>query len=316
MSTTGLVLDDYFQRHRTGAGHPERPERLQAIADAFAESGIVDACLPIARVAASREVILRVHDEAYLQRVERACRDGQPFIDTPDSAICEASWEVALQAAGAVLNAVDAVQEGRAANAFCAIRPPGHHAEHAISMGFCLINNIAVAARQLIDTHGLERVLILDWDVHHGNGTQHAFERDPRVLFISLHGHPGILYPGTGYEYERGSGPGEGFTLNIPMMAHQGDADYRRAFDEKILPAIDRYRPEFVLVSCGFDAHRLDPLAPLTLETDSFGWMTDFMVDVASRHCSGKLVSMLEGGYHLGALAESSVIHVQRLMGA
>ncbi len=181
-------------------------------------------------------------------------------------------------------------------------------------MGFCLFNNVAIGARHLIEDHGLSRVLILDWDVHHGNGTQHSFESDPRVLFISLHGHPGIVYPGTGYAEERGKGPGEGYTINIPILPPGRDEAWRKAFDEIVIPAVEDYSPQFVLISAGFDAHKADPLAPLELETDSFGWMTDELVAMAKRHCDGRLVSILEGGYDLKALSESVALHVVRLL--
>ena len=233
---------------------------------------------------------------------------------TPDTDLSQESFDIALLAAGGLVQAVDAVMSGTVDNAFCAVRPPGHHAERSVAMGFCLINNVAVAARHLIEDHRLERVLILDWDVHHGNGTQHSFEDDPKVLYISIHGHPGILYPGTGYEHERGHGAGEGFTLNIPIVPPGGDGVWRKAFDEKVLPKIDWYKPQFVLVSAGFDAHKLDPLGPLELETQSYGWMTDCLIDMAKLHCGGKLVSVLEGGYHLQALADSVCLHVERLM--
>jgi acetoin utilization deacetylase AcuC-like enzyme len=257
-----------------------------------------------------------VHDDGYIERLQRACADEMPYIEVPDSGVCPESFTIAQLAAGTMINAVDAVMSGQLTNAFCSVRPPGHHAEHHMSLGFCLFNNIAIAARRLLDNHGLARVLILDWDVHHGNGTQHTFESDPRVLFVSLHGHPRIVYPGTGYEHERGRGPGEGFTINLPMLPPSGDGEYRRAFDRKILPAVERFDPQFVLISAGFDAHRLDPLAPLELETESFGWMTDEMVHVAKKHCGGKLVSVIEGGYHLQALGDCVALHVTRLLEA
>ena len=202
---------------------------------------------------------------------------------------------------------------GQINNAFCAVRPPGHHAERDCSMGFCMFNNIALAADRLLTRHGLERVLIVDFDVHHGNATQHTFEAEPRVMFISIHGHPNWVYPGTGYTTERGLGEGEGFTLNVPLMPNSTGADYRQAFQDKIMPAGERYKPQFVLVSAGFDAHRLDPLAPLSLETEDFSWMTRWILDLAYRHCQGRLVSVLEGGYHLSALAACTVGHVQLL---
>ncbi|MCH7871610.1 MAG: histone deacetylase [Planctomycetes bacterium] len=316
MANTGLAQDERFQHHRTGEGHPERPQRLARIAEVLAERGLATACRRVSVAPVDLSQVSRVHAAGYIARLEEACAEDRPYIDVPDSAISPKSFEIARLAAGTVVNAVDDVLAGRITNAFCAIRPPGHHAEQSASMGFCLFNNVAIAARHLIDDHNLSRVLIVDWDVHHGNGTQHTFEADPRVLFISLHGHPGFVYPGTGELHERGCGKGEGYTINIPMLPPSGDGEYRRAFDETILPAIDSFRPEFVLVSAGFDAHRLDPLAPIELETESFGWMTDLLTDVARRHCKSRLVSLLEGGYHLDALADSVALHIERLIAA
>ncbi|MBI4717473.1 MAG: histone deacetylase [Planctomycetes bacterium] len=316
MAVTGIVQDERFQRHSTGPGHPERPERLAAIAAKLAAEGLTDSCRRIEVAAVDLERVYRVHTPSYVERLNRACAAGESFIDVLDSAICPESFDIARLAAGGVLAAVDEVMAGRVTNAFCAVRPPGHHAERDMSMGFCLFNNIALAAQHLLEVHGLERVLILDWDVHHGNGTQHAFESDPRVLFISLHGHPGIVYPGTGYAEERGKGAGEGFTINIPILPPGWDDVWRRAFDETVLPAAERFAPQFVFVSAGFDAHRLDPLAPLELETESYGWMTRELTGVASRHGAGRLVSVLEGGYHLGALADCVALHVRQLLSA
>ena len=316
MATTGLAQDVRFQDHDTGPGHPERPARLVRIAAELDERGLTAACAAVEVSPIDETLVRRVHADNYLKRLAAASQDGLSYIDVPDSAICPASYEVARLAAGTVVGAVDAVQNGKLDNAFCAVRPPGHHAEHALSMGFCLLNNVAIAARHLIDAHNLSRVLILDFDVHHCNGTQHTFESDPQVLVVSLHGHPGVVYPGTGHQHERGIGAGEGFTLNIPMLPPSGDDAYRRAFDETILPAVDAYKPQFVLVSAGFDAHRLDPLAPIELDTESYGWMTDALLQVAQTHCDGKLVSLLEGGYHLDALAESVALHVSRLLDA
>lgn len=316
MSRTGLAIDPRFQRHQTGHGHPERPERLAAIEQALREHDLTDACTPIEVSPVSLDLVRRVHSDVYLDRLRRACASHLPFIDVPDSAICPESYDIALLAAGATIRAVDEVMAGRLDNAFCVLRPPGHHAEHDHSMGFCLLNNVALAARHLLDHHGLSKVLILDWDVHHGNGTQHIFEADAAVQYISLHGHPTVVFPGTGWETERGTGAGLGFTLNIPFMPHAGDSDYRRAFDDVVLPEIERFAPQFVLLSAGFDAHKLDPLAPIDLSTSSFGWMTDLMMQAARDHADGRLVSVLEGGYHLGATSESAALHVERLMAA
>jgi len=316
MAITGLVQDVRFQRHLTGPGHPERPQRLARIQEVLDERGLTKTCRAIDVSPIDLKEIRAVHSDQYLERLRRTCADGLPFIDVPDSAICPESLEIAMLAAGSVVNAVDEVMSGRWNDAFCAVRPPGHHAERHVSMGFCLLNNVAIAAQHLIDTHGLSRVLILDWDVHHGNGTQHIFEEDPRVLYISLHGHPGIVYPGTGYAHERGKGAGYGFTINVPILPPGRDEVWRRAFDDPILPAIAKFDPQFVLISAGFDAHRLDPLAPLELETESYAWMTDELVGAAKRHCSGRLVSVLEGGYHLDALADCVAMHVSRLLGS
>jgi len=314
VARTGLAQDKRFQQHRTGPGHSERPERLAAIAKALSERGLDRECVPISVSPIDMELVRRVHQDSYLQRLKKACTEGWPYIDVPDSSICPESFEIARLAAGCVVNAVDEVMAGRIDNAFCAGRPPGHHAERHLSMGFCLLNNVAIAAQYLIDRHGLSRVAILDWDVHHGNGTQHIFEDDPRVLFISMHGHPGIVYPGTGYASERGRGAGAGFTINIPMLPPSGDAEWQRAFADPILPAIERFQPEFLLISSGFDAHERDPLAPLELTTEMFGWMTDRVVEAARRLCRGRLVSVLEGGYDLAALSDCVALHVSRLL--
>ncbi|MEK6798926.1 MAG: histone deacetylase [Planctomycetota bacterium] len=316
MAVTGLVQDERFQRHLTGAGHPERPARLARIAEVLAERELTSRCTPIEATSIDMALIRRNHGEAYLHRLQAACASGTSCIDVPDSAICPESFEIARLAAGGVVSAVDAVMRGQVGNAFCVVRPPGHHAERDSSMGFCLFNNVALAARRLLEDHNLSRVLILDWDVHHGNGTQHSFEEDPRVLFVSLHGHPAIVYPGTGYAEETGRGAGLGFTINVPILPPGREDVWRRVFDERIRPAVEAFAPQFVLISAGFDAHRLDPLAPLELETESFGWLTDELTGIAARHGEGRLVSVLEGGYHLEALAESVALHVERLMEA
>jgi acetoin utilization deacetylase AcuC-like enzyme len=313
---TGLVVDEYFEMHDTGPGHPERPERLKAIRDSLAREGLAAQCTPIARREATDAEILAVHESGYLARLAHHCAAGAKQIDCVDSKIGPESLDVARAAAGVVLEAVDAVMAGRLTNAFCSIRPPGHHAERGLSMGFCLLSNVAIAAQYLRERHKLKRVAVVDWDVHHGNGTQHVFEETDAVFVCNIHGHPAYVYPGTGYADERGKGAGEGYTLNIPMNPGANDSDYRQAFDEQILPALDAYRPEFLLVSCGFDAHRLDPLAPLILESESYGWMTQSVTQLAAAHAGGKLVSVLEGGYNLKALEESAAIHLRELLAA
>lgn len=311
---TGLLLDSYFCEHETVVGHPECPERITAIEQRLFSDGIAGRCKAIARSGAGRHWIEANHTAKYIERLETACRGGQPYIDSQDSSICPDSFDVALSAVGSVLNAIDEVQAGVCRNAFCAVRPPGHHAEREFSMGFCLFNNIAIAARYLLEKYQLSRVLIIDWDVHHGNGTQNAFYDSEAVFFCSLHQHPLTLYPGTGFEKERGTGNGEGFTLNIPMRPGSGDAEYRKAFESQVLPAAEKFAPEFVLISAGFDAHREDSISAIELDDDSYRWMTEAVCGVASNYCGGKVVSMLEGGYALSALGRSVSEHLRVLL--
>jgi len=243
-----------------------------------------------------------------------ACESDRRCIDTPDSTICSASYDIARLAVGGCLSAVDAVMEKRIDNAFCAVRPPGHHAESNRSMGFCLFNNIAIAAKYLLAKHSLARVLILDWDVHHGNGTQHTFECDPHVFFCSLHQHPRYLFPGTGWPHETGQGAGEGKTLNLAFMPHATDHDVMSAFQESFIPAARAFAPEFILASIGFDAHVDDPLASLDLTDDAFAWLTDRTMALADELCHGRFISILEGGYDLDVLSRCCVRHVEILM--
>jgi len=313
---SGLLLDDCFKEHLTGAGHPESPARLDAVHHGLERADLIGRMTPVAVTEVADRDVLRVHDADYLERIVKTCAAGAPYIDAPDSAICGRSYEIARFAAGSVLNAVEGVMDGRWKNAFCAVRPPGHHAERDRSMGFCLLNNVAIAVEHLIREHGLEKVMILDWDVHHGNGTQHTFEERSDLLYISLHGHPAYVYPGTGFQHETGVGPGEGFTLNVPMMPGSGDDAYRTAFGEKVAPLAEAFAPEFVLLSAGFDAHRRDPLAPIELENESYDWMTRWVLDLARRHSGGRLVSLLEGGYDMQALEECVALHVGLLQEA
>jgi acetoin utilization deacetylase AcuC-like enzyme len=310
MAGTALVWDEVFLRHKTGGNHPERPARLAAVRQAIEKADLWSGCELVSPTPVDQEAVAWIHNEHYIKRLRNACAQGHSYIDTPDSAICTESDQIARLAAGAVVNVVDGVLSGRYQNGFCAVRPPGHHAEHDRSLGFCLYNNIAIAAEHAIRNHQLKKVAILDWDVHHGNGTHHTFERRNDVLFISIHGHPDYLYPGTGYEHETGIGEGEGFTVNIPVMPESDNHVYETAFKERILPEIDRFQPELILVSAGFDAHRLDPLAPIRLESESFRWMTECVRELAESCCNGRLISILEGGYHLDALGESVVHHL------
>lgn len=313
MTRVGLVYDDRFKLHLTGPGHPERPQRMDAIRAGLEWAGLLTSCERVPATPVELETLSAVHHPLYIERVRKACEDGEPFIDTRDSMICTQSYDVALLAAGGTVNAARAIGRGEIQRAFCAVRPPGHHAEYAESMGFCLFNNVVVAARVLQREFGLERVLILDWDVHHGNGTQHLLEQDPTTLYISLHGHPHYLYPGTGFMEERGRGAGEGFTVNVPLPPGTRDAAYRAAFEQHVSPPAESFAPQAILISAGFDAHADDPIGNLSLSDDTFAWMGRQVLGWAARHAAGRVLSVLEGGYNLDVLRRCVAEHVQLL---
>jgi acetoin utilization deacetylase AcuC-like enzyme len=312
VSHTGFVYDDIFLEHEVMPGHPERPERLTAILEMLDETGLVGELRRIAPRAAAVEDITRIHEPHYVDFVRAAVESGQRVLDMGDTCVGPHSYAAALMAAGAVLTAIDAVVAGEVRNAFCAVRPPGHHAEAAMAMGFCLFNNVGVGARYAQAVHGLENVLIVDWDVHHGNGTQHAFYEDGTVLYVSTHQSP--HYPGTGRADETGSGPGKGLTVNVPMPPGSGDAEFIAAFNERIVPRADEFRPDLVLISAGFDAHADDPLSGLELTSAGYGELTRLVKGIAERHAGGRLVSVLEGGYNLKALKASVAAHLRALM--
>jgi acetoin utilization deacetylase AcuC-like enzyme len=308
----GLVLDSCFERHLTGPGHPERPRRLARLRDALHGCGLAARCEIVPPQAADDALLCGVHDADHVRRVARACREGAGIVDSMDTVVCAESETVARQAAGSVAALCRGVIAGRWSAGFAAVRPPGHHAERDLAMGFCLFNNVAVAARALIDAGRVRRVLIVDWDVHHGNGTQHLFEEDPDVFFFSVHQSP--LYPGTGMREERGSGAGEGTTLNCPLPPGAGDGPFLAALRDELVPAADAFRPEMVLVSAGFDAHRDDPLGGLAVSTEGYREATRIVAAIAGRHAGGRIVSVLEGGYDLDALAASVAAHLEELL--
>jgi acetoin utilization deacetylase AcuC-like enzyme len=293
--------------HDPGRGHPERPDRLKAVLRALEEpefKGLDRRSPP----RAEREQIARAHDPRYVDALLAAVpKDGRVGIDA-DTVMCPESGEAALRAAGAVIAAVDAVMAGEAKTAFCAVRPPGHHAESVRGMGFCLFNNVAIGARHARAAHGVGRVAIVDFDVHHGNGTQHMFEDEPEVLFASSHQYP--FYPGTGAAEERGVGN----VFNAPLAAGSGSLEFRRAMERVILPALSDFRPDLILVSAGFDAHARDPLAQLDLGDSDYTWITDRLREAADASAAGRIVSTLEGGYDLQALAAGVTLHVRGLM--
>ncbi len=308
---TGLVYDEVFLKHKTGPGHPERPERLTAIMDRLKLNGVLAHLVLLKPAAAAQEWITRVHTPEYVERVRKSCAAGIGYVDTPDAPASFDSYEAALAAVGGVLGAVDAVMDGRIKNAFCAVRPPGHHALKERAMGFCLFNNVAIAARYIQKRHKLAKVLIVDWDVHHGNGTQAAFYDDPTVFYFSTHQSP--FYPGSGNAEEKGEGKGVGFTLNVPLPAGSGDAEYLKAFEEKLGPAAAAFKPDFVLISAGFDAAQDDLLGRMKITPAGYAALTRIVKGIAEKYCQGRLVATLEGGYNLEALAASVEAHVRVL---
>lgn len=313
MNRTGLIYHPDYLLHDTGPGHFERPARLEAIMDGLQKESFYHDLILIEPRPASLEAIKRVHSPEYIRHVREVCEGGYDYLDSPDTPVSAQSYHAALLAAGGVLEAADAILAGQIDNAFCAVRPPGHHAERSQGMGFCLFNNAAVAARYLQAVHGLSRILVIDWDVHHGNATQHTFENDPDVFYFSVHQWP--LYPGTGSRSERGAGDAQGATLNAPMGPGSGDEEYLRVLRNELMPTAEAFGPEFVLISAGFDAHQDDPLSATRVTSRGYGRMTRCALEIASRSCQGRVISMLEGGYHLPALVESVCEHVTALMG-
>ena len=307
--TTLLLNHPACLEHDTGIGHPEQPARLRAIQDALSS----DAFNGLKREEAPRAtlaVIERLHPASYVEVIRAAMPERNHKWLDPDTVVSPGSWEAGLRGVGAAIRAVDQVMAGAVENAFCAVRPPGHHAEPSRAMGFCFFNTVAIAALHARAAHGAERVAVVDFDVHHGNGTQAAFETDKDLFYGSTHQMP--LFPGTGDLSETGVGN----IFNAPLRPGDDGEKFRDAFRSRILPALNDFSPDFILVSAGFDAHRMDPLAQLRLEEEDFAWVTEKLLEEAAKHTGGKLVSTLEGGYDLGALGRSTAVHVQGLMAA
>jgi acetoin utilization deacetylase AcuC-like enzyme len=304
---TRLYSHPIYLEHLTPSGHPERPDRLRAI-ERMLEDEKFTALDRVKAPEGDPATILHAHPESFVEKVRNAIpEEGIASVDA-DTSVSPKSWQAALTAIGAANAAVDDVFSGRADNVFVASRPPGHHAEKTTAMGFCLFNNAAIAARHAQKAHGAERVAIIDWDVHHGNGTQDIFWDDPSVLYCSTHQMP--LYPGTGAKDETGVGN----IVNAPLSPRTGSEVFRDAFLSRVLPAVNDFAPDLIIISAGFDAHHRDPLAEINLTEDDFDWATGQLMDSASRHASGRLVSLLEGGYDLQGLAFSVAAHVGRMM--
>jgi acetoin utilization deacetylase AcuC-like enzyme len=309
-----LLADAIFKEHHTGDSHPERPERFDAVMKRLAAAQFYGTLKKIERRRATEDEIALCHSRGYIASVKRDVASGLDALSTGDTAISERSLDVALEAVGGVLNVVDAVMSGAARNAFCVVRPPGHHATPNRGMGFCIFNNVAIAARYAQKRHGAARVLIADWDVHHGNGTQDCFYSDGSVFFMSTHQSP--WYPGTGMSWETGEGAGRGTTLNCPFPAGAGREEILGAFRNKLMPAAGQFKPDVVLLSAGFDSRLGDPLGRFTLSDDDFSELTGVMLEIAQTHAGGRLVSVLEGGYHLDGLASAAARHMETLCSA
>ena len=305
MNTLSFIHDELFLRHLNPPGHPERPDRLNAVIELLKQKADWKDYDHLSPVPATEEQLSAVHTSDHIAALRRVCEAGGGMLDEGDTHAVRESFDIARLASGAVVVGVDAVLARRSSAAFCAVRPPGHHATANRPMGFCLFNNVAIGIRYAQKNYKISKVAVVDWDVHHGNGTQEIFYNDPSILFISLHQYP--FWPGTGARSERGKGPGEGFTLNIPLPAGTGEERYVRAFREEVLPAIVDFSPELLMISAGFDAHRDDPLGGMKLTEESFAKFTRLL------QIGVPIVSVLEGGYNLKALASSVQAHLRAL---
>jgi acetoin utilization deacetylase AcuC-like enzyme len=303
-AATGFVYHEDYLRHNTGVLHPENAERLISIMQKLEAQGLTEKLERVLPVRASHEQIEYVHTNSYVKEVDAVCKSGGGMLD-PDTPVCDATCDIALLAAGGVIKAVDEVMNESKAlkHIFALVRPPGHHANSNRGRGFCIFNNIAIAAGYLKREYGTKRILIADWDVHHGNGTQEVFFEDSSVLYFSTHQYP--HYPGTGWIDEVGSGEGEGFTVNVPLPISTDDAGYLYALNSILVPIAQEFRPDFVLVSAGFDSHVKDPLASMAVTSLGYGLFTDVIKEIAKKSCGGRIVMTLEGGYNLDAIAES-----------
>jgi acetoin utilization deacetylase AcuC-like enzyme len=314
MKKTGFLHDSRYLLHDTGPYHPEVSDRLVAIFKGIEDGGLLPHLKRISATAADLKWVLNVHDRRYIDRFSDMCQAGASQFDSADNQMCRETYDTALLAVGGVIEAARLMMSGEIDNAFCAVRPPGHHAEVDRAMGFCYFNNIAIAARYLQQEWQVERVGIIDYDVHHGNGTQHIFEQDASVYYYSIHEHPTFAFPGTGREFEVGSGAGEGFTKNSPVLPGQGDKEYRYLLERDLMPAFEAFQPEVILVSVGFDAHEDDDMSGIRLSTDAYSWTMEQITGMADTLCGGRLISVLEGGYCLRQLPELARNHVNILL--
>lgn len=310
---TGILLDEVYLQHDTGVGHPERPDRIKVVMEALKKSRLFEKAARLPQREAEEDELGLCHPQSYVELVKKEVAAGSDALSTGDTPISPASFDVASRAVGGVLNAVDEVMSGKVRNAFCAVRPPGHHARPAQGMGFCVFNNIAIGARHAQKKHGVEKVLIVDWDVHHGNGTQDVFYEDGSVLFCSSHQAP--WYPYTGWAEEKGMGKGLGTTINGPFPGGAGIKEIGGFLRDQVLPAAAKFKPDLVMISAGFDSRIDDPLGRFKLTDADFAELTQELMDFADSYCGGRVVSVLEGGYLLGGLSKAVTAHVRALMG-
>ncbi len=311
MPEVGIVLDRLYAEHDNGMGHPESRERVLAIVDMLRYTNLFEEVIHIKARNATKEEIMLVHEPRYYETIARTKGKPRVFLDA-DTSTCALSFDAAVRAVGGILSAIDSILRGEVSRALPIVRPPGHHAEAGRAMGFCLFNNIAVGAAYLTRIEGLKRVLVMDWDLHHGNGTQHIFYDKSEVLYFSVHQYP--YYPGTGGLAEIGEGQGKGYNVNVPLSSGMGDNEYIRIFEEILSPVIDQYEPQFILVSAGFDTYFDDPLGGMKVTPQGFSKMTRFLTDAADKHCQSNIVFILEGGYNLDGLWVSIKEVVEELM--
>lgn len=316
MKRTGFLYDPRYLLHDTGPYHPERSERLEAIHQGIKDAGLLPQLTKVPARLVDMKWVQTVHTLEYLRRFEELCLAGRRTLDCEDNQMSRDTYETAQLATGGILEAARMIMADEIDNAFCAVRPPGHHAERGEAMGFCYFNNVAIAARYLQMEWKVQRVGIIDFDVHHGNGTQHIFEQDPTVFYYSIHQHPSFAYPGTGREFEMGTGQGYGFTKNSPVLPGSSDDEYQRLMEKDLLPAFKSFAPQVIIVSAGFDAHKDDEMADMRVTTAGFAWIMRTIMKMAEAYSYGRVLSVLEGGYSLDRLPELGAGHVKILLDA
>ena len=314
MAKTGFVFDERYLQHVTFAGHPECSARLTAILDGMGKAGLLEELVRIQPEPANQRWLEAVHNIHYIMKFEEACMWGLPEFEHQDNSICRDSFDIAVLAVGGVIKAIDAMMNDEVTNVFCAVRPPGHHAEQNQAMGFCYFNNVAIGARYLQKQYGVEKVCIIDFDVHHGNGTQHIFDADNTVFYYSIHEHPSFAYPGTGREFETGFAEGDGCTLNSPILPGRGDEEYKEKLLADLVPAFKKFAPDAVLLSAGFDAHVNDLMSGTNLTTEGYDFVNDTIFELVRTATGGRVVSVLEGGYDLEILPILVANHIRKMM--